>query len=210
MQAGVLRLQHRLAILVPDELTVRVLDLHQHAGSELQRDPCPVDDVRVPFDLAIGVRKDQAGIALRAGELPFGQDAHKLRGEGDSPVTGFRLWGADLLVGVSTLGDVQLPLFEIHVSPTEAAQLARSQSGKNGCQEERPPPPLGGLDDSLDLVGGGDVDPDLEFPVLAPGCTTLFAALTTRSKLSHHIARDLTALLSLSEDGSKASPNLLD
>jgi hypothetical protein len=78
VQAGVFCLQDRLAILVPDELAIRVLDLNRDARRDLQRNPCPVDDVRVSIDLAVGVREDQAGNALRAGELPFGQGLRKL------------------------------------------------------------------------------------------------------------------------------------
>jgi len=109
-------------------------------------------------------------------------------------VTSFRLWGADFLVGVSTLGNVQFPLFEINVSPPEAAQLARSQSGEDCGQEERAPPALGGLNDGFDLVGGGDIDADLELALLTPIRAAFLAAFPARGKIAHHVASYLVAL----------------
>ena len=76
VQTSVLRLQYRLASLVPDELTVRVFDIDRDACRELQRNPRPINYVGVPLDFAVGVREDQARITLWAGEFPFSQGTH--------------------------------------------------------------------------------------------------------------------------------------
>src|ERR1700684_2848038 len=151
------------------------------------------------LDQAAGRWKDKPSLAIRAGELPLPQRISDDWRQGNSPLAGFRLRLADRAVAVGAVPHMQFPLLAGGVGPAPGPKLPRPQTGEDRCQEDRPPPALGGLHNGLDLVSGRNVDADLELAFLAALCLPFDAAGASPPKITDDIARDKPALLRIAE-----------
>ena len=81
------------------------------------------DDISVIPRLAFLVWKDEAQLALWAGQPPFLQCVHDEWPQRDSALASFGFGLADLAIAVHPLPDMKLAILQINVDPAQAAQL---------------------------------------------------------------------------------------
>ena len=98
-----------------------------------------LDYVRVRFDLAAAIGKNETEIALGANKRPFAKRIENHRGQGGRTVSGLGFEFADLVRRIGPLGDFNLAFVEIDIQPAQSAKFAGAQSAEGRDENEGPP-----------------------------------------------------------------------
>src|SRR4051794_35100823 len=119
MQAGVFR----LAVYIDD------------TGAHQRGHEAAFDDVRVVLDAATSVGKHEPKFALGADETMLPQCIDHQRRHWHDTLSGFGFETPHLVEAIGTLAHVDFATLEINVTPTQPAQFASTQAGKDRGQK---------------------------------------------------------------------------